>query len=79
MATGPRRGHDAANATGWHVNHKKIQRLWREEGLKVPYRKKKKRLTAVVVGAVRPIAPNVIWAMGFQPDQTSDLRTIKML
>ena len=28
---------------------------------------------------MRPIAPNVIWAMDFQFDQTSDLRTIKML
>ena len=23
-------------AEGWHVNHKKIERLWREEGLQVP-------------------------------------------
>jgi len=58
-----------------------VQRLWREEGLKVPYRKRKKRLTGigVQVGAMRPIAPNVIWTMDFQFDQTSDLRTIKML
>jgi len=28
---------------------------------------------------MRPIAPNVVWAMDFQFDQTSDLRTIKML
>jgi putative transposase len=78
---GWRRAHDAALAAGWSVNHKRIQRLWREEGLKVPYRKKKKRLTGVgvVVGAMRPIAPNVIWAMDFQFDQTSNLRTIKML
>lgn len=78
---GWRRGHDAALVAGWHVNHKRIQRLWREEGLRVPYRKKKQRLTGVgvVVGAMRPIAPNVIWAMDFQFDQTSDLRTIKML
>jgi putative transposase len=78
---GWRRAHDAALAAGWFVNHKRIQRLWRDEGLKVPYRKKKKRLTGVgvVVGAMRPIAPNVIWAMDFQFDQTSNLRTIKML
>jgi putative transposase len=78
---GWRRGHDAALVDGWHVNHKKIQRLWREEGLKVPYRKKKKRLTGVgvVMGAMRPIQPNVVWAMDFQFDQTSNLRTIKML
>jgi len=32
---------------GWKVNNKRIQRLWREEGLKVPYRKRKKRLAGV--------------------------------
>jgi putative transposase len=78
---GWRRAHDALRDEGHRVNHKKVQRLWREEGLKVPYRKKKKRLTGVgvQVGAMRPIAPNVVWAMDFQFDQTSDLRTIKML
>ena len=60
---GWRRANDAVLAAGWHINHKKIQRLWREEGLKVPYRKKRKRLTGigVVVGAMHPIAPNVVW------------------
>ena len=30
---------------GWHVNHKKVERLWREEGLQLPARhKKRKRL-----------------------------------
>lgn len=78
---GWRRAHDALRDEGWRVNHKRVQRLWREEGLKVPYRKKKKRLTGigVQVGAMRPIRPNVIWAMDFQFDQTSDLRTIKIL
>ena len=63
------------------MNHKRLQRLWRDEGLKVPYRKRKKRLVGigVQVGAMVPIAPNVIWALDFQFDQTSDLRVIKML
>ena len=30
-------------AEGWIVNHKKIQRLWREEGLRVPQRRRRKR------------------------------------
>ncbi len=78
---GWRRAHDAALAGGWNVNHKRLQRLWRDEGLKVPYRKRKKRLVGigVQVGAMVPIAPNVIWALDFQFDQTSDLRVIKML
>lgn len=78
---GWRRGHDALRDAGWRVNHKRVHRLWREEGLKVPYRKKKKRLTGigVMVGDMRPIRPNVVWAMDFQFDQTSDLKTVKLL
>ena len=80
LASGPRRA-ATGRLAGWRVNYKRVQRLWRDEGLKVPYRKKKKRLTgtSVVVGAMRPIAPNVIWATDFQFDQTSDARTFTML
>ena len=62
-------------------NHKRIRRLWREEGLRVPQRRKKKRLTGigVAMGAMSPIRPNVIWAMDFQFDTTADGRTVKML
>ena len=41
--------------------------------------KKPLRGIGVVVGAMCPIAPNVIWAMDFQFDQTSDRRTMKLL
>ena len=70
-----------ARRAGWKVNNKRIRRLWREEGLRVPQRRKKKRLTGigVAVGAMSPIRPNVIWAMDFQFDTTADGRTIKML
>jgi transposase InsO family protein len=43
----PRRGfrnaYHGARAEGWVVNHKKIQWLWREEGLRVPQRRRRKR------------------------------------
>ena len=53
------------------MNKKRIQRLWRVEGLKVPYRKRKKPLRGlgVHVGAMSPIKPNAIWAMDFQFDE----------
>ena len=46
-----------------------------------PQRRRKKRLTGVgvVVGAMSPIRPNIIWAMDFQFDTTADGRTLKML
>lgn len=70
-----------ARRAGWQVNNKRIRRLWHEEGLRVPQRRRKKRLTGigVAVGATSPIPPNVIWAMDFQFDTTADGRSIKML
>ena len=78
---GWRRAAKMARRAGWQVNDKRIRRLWREEGLRVPQRRKKKRLTGigVAVGAMSPIRPNVIWAMDFQFDTTADGRTLKML
>jgi putative transposase len=70
-----------ARREGWPVNDKRIQRLWREEGLKVPYRKRKKPLRGIgtAVGAMCPIAPNALWALDFQFDVTVDGRTLKLL
>ena len=55
-------------AEGWHINHKKVERLWREEGLQLPARhKKRKRIyhkDASVI-RLRPKYPNHIWAFGF--------------
>ena len=66
---------------GRRVNKKRIQRLWRAEGLKVPYSKRKKRLRGigVQVGAMSPICPNAIWALDFQFDQTRDGKVLKLL
>ena len=72
----------AVRAEGWVVNRKKIQRLWREEGLRLPQRKRKRlRLGESTVPAKRLRAerPNHVWAMDFQFDTTSDGRTLKLL
>jgi transposase InsO family protein len=79
----PRRGfrpayHDA-RADGWIVNHKRIQRLWREEGLRVPQRRRRKRHgTTTATGAVNAGAPDRVWAVDFQFDVTTDGRPIKI-
>ena len=43
----------AVRAEGWAVNRKKIQRLWREEGLRVPQRKRKRQRLGEVADGVR--------------------------
>ena len=40
---GYRRAHHRLRELGWEVNRKRVQRLWREEGLRVPQRKRKRR------------------------------------
>ena len=67
---------------GWAVNRKKIQRLWREEGLRVPAKRhKRQRLDPSTVPASRLRAerPNHVWALDFQYDTTTDGRIVKLL
>ena len=78
---GWRRAALAAREAGFGVNPKRIHRLWRDEGLKVPYRKRKRPLRGIGLrmGAFCPIAPDVVWALDFQFDQTADGRVLKLL
>jgi putative transposase len=59
-----------------------VQRLWREEGLRVTQRRRKRqRLGESTVPAERLSAerPDHVWALDFQFDQTADGRTLKLL
>ncbi len=78
---GWRRAWKERRRLGHSENKKKIRRLWRAEGLRVPQRKRNKRLTGVGahVGPMSPICPNALWALDFQFDTTADGRTLKML
>lgn len=67
---------------GWKVNHKKVERLWREEGLQLPKRhKKRKRLyhkdSSII--RLRPQHPNHVWSIDFVHDKLSNGRSYKML
>lgn len=67
---------------GFCVNHKRIQRLCRDEGLRVLRRPKKRyRIGISTVPALRLRAtrPDQVWAIDFLFDQTADLRTLKVL
>ena len=77
---GFRRAYHDARGEGWTVNHKKIQRLWREEGLRVPQRRRRKRLGASTASGVPTAdAPNRVWAVDFQFDATTDGRPVKIV
>ena len=78
---GWRRAAKELRRTGWTVNNKRVRRLWRDEGLQVPTRRRKGRLVGIGthVGAMCPIAPNALWALDFAFDHTIDGRQTKML
>lgn len=78
---GWRRAATQLRKQGWRVNNKRIRRLWRDEGLQVPTKKRKQRLSGIGahVGAMSLIAPDALWAMDFQFDHTIDHRQVKLL
>jgi putative transposase len=79
---GYRRAHAHLLSEGWSLNRKRTQRIWREEGLRVPAKaKKRRRIGASTVPAQRLCAcrPNHVWALDFQHDATEDGRELKFL
>ena len=82
----PRAGYRTAcgqlRQEGLRVNVKRVQRLWREEGLKVPRQQcKKRRLGTSENGSQRRVTtrPNEVWSYDFVSDQTRDGRRLKYL
>ncbi len=70
------------NAEGWRVNHKRVERIWREEGLKVPEKQPKRKRLWLANGScvrLRATHPNDVWSYDFVEDKTSDGRTYRML
>lgn len=78
---GWRKAYDVVRREGWTVNHKKVQRLWREEGLRrPPPRRNKRRRPGSSEGILlRAEYPNHVWALDFQFDETADQRRLKLL
>jgi transposase InsO family protein len=69
-------------ADGWRVNTKRVHRLWRLEGLKIPRKvRKKRRLGHDGNGCTRRRAAksNEVWSYDFVFDQTADGRRLKIL
>jgi putative transposase len=67
---------------GWAVNRKRVERIWRREGLKVPQRQPKRGRLWVADGSclrLRPERANHVWAYDFVEDRTHDGRRFRML
>jgi putative transposase len=67
---------------GWTVNAKRVARIWRQEGLKVPKRQPKRGRLWLNDGScvrLRPEHPNHVWAYDFLTDRTHDGRAFRVL
>ena len=67
---------------GWVVNLKRVERIWRREGLKVPSKQPKRRRLWLNDGScirLRPEYPNHVWSYDFVEDRTHDGRKYRML
>ena len=67
---------------GWLVNHKRVERLWRQEGLKVPQRQPRRKRLWFNDGScvrLRPEHPDHVWSYDFVTDRTHDGRSFRML
>jgi putative transposase len=69
-----------ARAEGWAVSQEKIQCFWREEGRRVPQRRRHKgHGNSTAPTTVISDAPNRVWAVDFQFDVTTDGWSIKIV
>jgi len=69
-------------AAGWAVNVKRVERIWRQEGLKVPGKQPKKGRLWLNDGScvrLRPERPNHVWSYDFVEDRTHNGRKLRML
>jgi putative transposase len=82
---GSPRIHAALQQCGWRVNHKRVERLWREEGMQVPKKQCKRRRSTSCGGSQnscvqkRPLRPNHVWSYDFVEDRTERGRKLRML
>ena len=67
---------------GWQVNHKRVERIWRREGLKVPARQPRRGPLWLNDGScvrLRPERKNHVWAYDFVQIRTRDGKAVRLL
>ena len=79
---GYRRVTDMLRIEGWGVKHKRVERIWRQEGLKVPERQPKRGRLWLNDGScirLRPLYRGHVWSYDFVASRTHDGRALKLL
>ena len=75
---GYRRAWADLRAEGHEINKKRVHRVWRDEGLQVARRRRRKRVGESTGPIIDADAPNVVWAIDFQHDSLHDGRKFKI-
>jgi putative transposase len=76
---GYRRLHVLLSREGWQVNHKRVYRLYRLQGLSLRLKTRKKWISGLRVALAPPTAPNERWSMDFMSDSLHDGRRFRVL
>ena len=67
---------------GWEVNHKRVERIWRKEGLKVPKKQPKRKRLWLNDGScvrLRPEYKDHVWSYDFVQSHTANDRKFRIL
>lgn len=76
---GSRRLHVVLQREGWEVNHKRVYRLYQQEGRSLRLKRAKKRVSVARVPCPAANAPNERWSMDFMADRLADGRRFRVL
>lgn len=76
---GYKRVHAKLRSEGFRVNHKRIERIWREHGFTLPARRKRKKVRTGETVPVAAMHPNHVWTYDFMFDATHQGRRMKVL
>lgn len=76
---GSRKAWKQLRREGMIINHKKVERLWQENGLTVPVRRRRRRRGKGLGRPLTPLYPNQVWAYDFMEDWDLSGRKLRIL
>ena len=79
LREGSRKAYRALRRKGIVVNHKKVERLWQENGLSVPVKRRQRRRGKGLKRPIVPAHPNHVWAYDFMEDSCTNGCKLRIL
>ena len=76
---GSRKAYKKLRRQGIVINHKKVERLWQENGLTVPVKRRQRRRGKGLERPIVPEHPNHVWAYDFMEDSCTNGRKLRIL